>query len=692
MAFTANGNNYLMSYPSENSDFQNPSAEQISQLQNKDTDTASVVEINDMRDKIGDKIARAEAEGVINRTDAQKKRLELDKTVKSKSEVSRLDGEVTRLIDESKQLIGSISGKDEKELFKLMSIDEKREYVGNLRKQAKDLNSRADDLARFLPGAKEKLATLEGTERARFIEDLNVRRANIAEYAGKLKEYESHFSKETHKEFMNAFAESPVERQKEWLSMFEEKEGKPRRALTIRYEALPSKYRDRIKDFRQMRRHDKDSQVNKVEEEYQFDRMIDDSGDARYMSVESRDFAKKSFMEAPKQLRAEMKGMLEKHLKKEAELGKRFENLPQKNRARHPNFIELDFEKKEQVLEAEEENGKYEAKLEKEFADGTINKENFNDYMKWFEQQDLPTKKDAGSNEKFMVKEMGWRRKCRDDFRKLPPEVQKANESFYGKKGHDRLDMLEKLLAAEEAKKSGNKAAETAGEGLKETAGEKDMPDSKDVKSGAEGSVQNGNNAPDEAQIRAEIRNAKESGSLIKKRIRDKNIGEGLANLASSSDLINQGIHVSGRKDKHLKNEKERRINQKLVEHTGGKMVADAGHKKARDVHEVDLNKMADGSMTEDELLKLKRDIVDNQGEKAQNVFNIQLSDRQSGQKLTGAMGKEQVRKQEKALHEDIAKRVAANLESRRGIGKEGMKKVQAEVEKDDLKVDLKAA
>lgn len=179
----------------------------------------------------------------------------------------------------------------------------------------------------------------------------------------------------------------------------------------------------------------------------------------------------------------------------------------------------------------------------------------------------------------------------------------------------------------------------------------------------------------------------------MKKKIRDKNIAEGLSDLVVTSDLANQNVFDSSKKDTHLQNENERRLNEKFVSFTGGKMVAESGHGKAKNVKEVDLDKIDEGVVTEDVMLDLKKEIVNNQGEKARNVFHVQFADRKSGQKLSGAVGRQKVMEQQRGLHDEIAEDVQARMvASGEKMDKAKAEKLRRVVEKDKLKVDLKEA
>jgi len=422
------------------------------------------------------------------------------------------------------------------------------------------------------------------------------------------------------------------------------------------------------------------------------------------MSDSDRKSAKEAFRIAPASMRKEMKTKIKDFIGAEAKLGTRYEKLDAQARtdiqSGHGDFKNLSFDKKEKALEEVEGEGgrlnrEYKEKLLKEKENKVISEGTFKEYMDWFKNpdRDLAEKRLAIKGEVFNWQEMAPRRQLKQRFEtELPSEVQAANKHFYDLPGHERRDLFEKLRSEQEQKRLAEKggkadAAETkppVKEGIGVVTG-----DEKIIK----GADAENDNALDEAEIRDEIKRVKEGSPTLKDKIRNKNIGEGLVDLAVKSDLFNQGVHVSERKDKHLQNEKERRINKKFVLHTGGKMVADTGHNKARKVKEVDLRKMDGGVMTEDQILKFKNVVTDHRGEKAQNVFDTQIVDQASGQKLSGVMGKEQVKKQEKDLKKDMEERVVVSLdEHRRGISKKNREKVQAEIEKDKLKVELKAA
>jgi len=689
----------------ENMDFMEAGDDQLGKLQAQETDTATVIQINELRQDIVSQLSRAEEEGVISRRDVKKWSNILKEKGGSKREVADIQHQVSAVIEESKRLIAELPGGDkEVDIFKQMSLREKKEYIGNLRKAANDLNGRADKLGELFPDAAEKLKTMRGPERAKYIEELNIRRANVIQYGAFLEKYSRHFSKKSQKEFMDMFKELSISKQSDWLSQFVETQAGPRIKLSERFLKLPLKYKERMREqygeFSEMSRHDKENVVKKGEEEKAFADKLYGNPDYKYMASKSRKFMKKTFIGADANLRKAMMEMLDKTIKDEAELGKKFEALTPKARNRCTDFMEKDFEEKTKVLD-ELMVKDYEDRLTPWLKKKVIGESTVSSFMAWFKELDVKGKMAEGPDEKIegqMVDRIALKARF-EDKKEMPEDVQKANAHFYNLGQHERMDLFEKLKRAQAEKKNGaevsNEDAVTAA-----VAEKKKAADRKPVGGTVEGVVVGEKGAANEigaelneAKVMEEVKKVKEGSGLMKKRIRDKNIGEGLADLAASSDRANQDVYDSARKDKHLSDSKERDLNDQLVKFTGGKMVAGSGHEKARKVKEIDADKLAEGVVREEEIFDWKKDIVNNQGEKARDVFNVQFVDKKSGQKLSGVMGKQKVKEQQKGIQEDITdevlQRLGMDVANDNAAKKE---KVRSIVRKDKLKVDLKEA
>lgn len=678
-------------------DFMEADGDQLAKLRDGELDTASVIQINEMRQDILNQLSRAQEEGVISGRDVKKWSSILEEKGGSKQEVAEIKSQVLAVIAESKRLIVELpKGDEEIELFKQMSIREKREYIGNLRKAAADLNGRADKLGRLFPNAAEKLKTLKGQERAKYIEELNIRRANVLKYGALLERYSNYFSKKSRKEFMDMFKELSIAKQADWLSQFVTTQAGLRIKLSERYFKLPVKYRERLEqqygDFNELSRHEKEVVVKRGEEEKAFEEKLYGNPDHKYMSSKSRKFMKLIFIRADANLRKAMLEMLDKSLKDEAELGKRYESLPPTVKNSCPDFMEMDFEEKTKALD-ELLVKDYEDRLLPWLEKKVIGEATVNSFVAWFKELDFKAKMVEGTDAKIkgqMVDRMALVARFEKE---LPDEVKKANAYFYTLGYHDRMALFEKLKRAylqgdEQAQGANEDMVSVPSDGKKKQVGN----------SGEQGIVNDAVSHMDEqvlneTRVMEEIRKVKEGSSVIKKRIRDKNIGEGLAELAMNSDRANQDVYDSARKRAHLANTKERDLNAQLVRFTGGKLIAGSGHEKAKKVKEIDADKLAQGVVREEELFDWKKEIVNHQGEKARNVFNVQFVDKQSGQKLSGVIGKQKITQQQQAIQEDITKEVMDRL----GMAADNknaskMAKIRSIVKKDKLKINLKEA
>lgn len=734
-----------MSNSAEDLDFLDPTEGQLDQLEQGSGSTASVIKINDLRSAIADKIKFAKNEGSISEKDADELRKDLERTDTDIQAVYKVGHTVEKVIGESKKLLLEFAnndevGEEELGVFKELSLDEKRVHVEMLQKKLGSLQRRVSKLSEFLPEEQARLKMLKGNERAKYVEELNERRENVAGYAAMFEKYREYFSAKSAEEYMRDFKEQNLPKQAEWLKVFEATQAKPRMELAKRFGALPAKYRESTKNFNDFPRHEKEALVLKLEEERDFDADVDFSADSRHMSTKSREFAKEVFKKAGPTLRKDMKVMLKKHMKAEADLSRKFELLPAGVRSQHPEFFELDFEKKEQVLQVLDKEGvqlkaKYEQFLRSELMHKNIGHETYASFMRWFEERDLMGKKLAVNLEVY-ESEMLPRRAMRARFEKeIPKELRDANSHFYELSRHDRMELFERLKrqingdkpkdagAAKDAAKEGAgaehlqkmllKAQEMELSGSRENAmlicksillmnpehalakkylaalkarKPEDLTKAKlaDVAedSGADIADSDTNDA---------IRATKET-SVMRKKIKHLNIAEGLSDLAKKSDLYNRGVTDSQRKDQHLKSEREKQIADKLVQHSEGKVVAAAGDEKSKTLKKVDVTTF--GEMNEEQQLDLKNQVVSHEGEKGNNVYHLQMIDKKEGRSITGAVSKQRAVEMRKTVEIETAKNAAAAIEQARGkaLSRAAKEKLQQAAKKEGFKVNLREA
>jgi hypothetical protein len=735
--------------------FESGSEGQIGRLEGEETTEAEVLNVNRLRKTILTKISGAAEEGVISRTDVERLTANLRSTDKSEADVWRVENEVSQVISESKQLIEQFTGDEqglrELAVFKELSLVEKRDYIGTLRKKAEGLMKRADKLTDLLPEEERRLATLHGAERAQYVEELTDRRANIAEYGWLLERSKRHFSADSMDAFLSQFKDLPVGKQAEWIKLFGETQVKPREKLLARYDALPSDYQKRAGKFFELSRHEKETAVQRLEEELKFDDAVDKSPQSKYLARAGREYAKESFRMAPASLRRDMTAMLEKHMKAEAELGEKFEKLPAEVQARYPGFIEMDFEKKDGILKNLDKHdglrGEYESMIDRAVGEKLMNQRTRQNYLDWFTRSSLDDKKNAIA---LFAQEMLPRKNLKGRFEsELPKDVQQSNAHFYALGGHERMELFERLkgeaekkaLAAkpengESAKEAGvfskeqlnqmaMKARELAGNGKRELAAamyqtiliydsaNKDAlaflnvsVKQRTVSGGVDGSgggvdvaaagVSSGersdrNGGPDDAKIRDSVRAVKQEGG-VKRMLRLVNVAAGVAELAHASDLNSKGEFHSEQKDTHLESEEARALNKQLLEHSGGKMkLGRRSEDKARKIQRIDitrLDKLEDGDVT-----TLKNTVVGHEGDSRNRADHIQLVRQDSGQELAGKSGVHAAEKMTGNLRRKIVAKAEEGLRaSGQELTEEARARIRRQVEEDDLRINLREA
>ncbi len=722
----------------KNLEFEDADQEQLDRLESGETNAAEVLNVNNLRRSILGKIRGAAEEGVISRTDAEKLTANLRDTHKSEADVWRVGSEVSQVISESKQLIDRFTGDEpdpkELDMFRDMSLMEKREYVGALIKKADSLTRRAERLEDLLPEEERRLSSLKGVERAKFVEELTERRANVAQYGGMLKGCERHFSPASAERYKAEFRELSVGEQKSWIKLFGETQVKPREILSARFDALPVEYQARAGKFFDLSRHEKEALVQKLEEERAFDKKVDDSSESRYVSKEARDYAKDSFRAAPAPLRREMTAMLEKHMKAEAELGMRFEKLSSEVQARYPGFVDMAFERKQRILKSLDKHevlrSQYDEILSGALSEKIISMSTYKNRLKWFERKSLDEKRDIVS---ASDDDMKSRRKLKERFEKeLPKDIRDLNAHFYELAGHERMELFERLKAESE-KKIGVKA-EVKESGVvlsrdqlnqmaakaRELAGQKKMElatsmyqtilvydplnaeamgfliamakkKEADVVTPGESKVAQNDDGIGDDRIRSSLNEVKrESG--VRKLTKLINVAEGVADLANASDLNNRGEIRSDKKDGHLDGAEARGLNRQLLEHSGGKVkLGRRMEDKARKIQRVDITRL--DKMEEGDVFSLKSTVVEHSGDSRMKADHIQLVRQDSGQELAGKSGLHAAERMKSNLRRRIATEAEARLRaSGQVLSENDRAKMKEQLDADDMKVNLREA
>jgi hypothetical protein len=463
-----------------------------------------------------------------------------------------------------------------------------------------------------------------------------------------------------------------------------------------------------------------------LRQEVEFEDMVDNGKDSRYVSSASKEYAKDSFRKAPSALRKEMKAMLRMQFEAEALLYKKFERQPAEAKNRYPNFIELPFERKQSIVNSLEKHDalldKYKRMLEGALGDKLIGRKEYEESISIFTRERLDNKQKTFDD---FASGIDLRRKVLERFEKeLPEDIKSAHMDFYEMKHYDRMELVEKLLN-ENARKTAEKKEKPE---KKEEAKNILKPDqlremsARAVELHNKGSVEQARALyqtvliydPDNAEAKkylsqkdekakaAEGKDPVSDQSLrenlksvqrergIKEDIKRVNIAGGLAELSRNSEFFNSGKVRSKDKDGHLDG-KEKKLNKRLLEFTDGNVVAGHLHEKARKVKKVDFRQLR--QMTDGEISGLRDEVLNNQGEKAGNAFHIQLEDRSSGREIAGKSGVNWAKKAEKAIRADMVQKAAEKLKADgRELSPEERARLKREAENEDLKVNLREA
>jgi hypothetical protein len=719
----------------------------VSRAVNQEIDTETALGIANLKSQIKDKIAGASAEGVISKADVGKLHESLHRAEGKDSSLQQVSEEVSRVISESKDLLGRFIGEvhDPREmvLFREKSLEAKRDYIAQLEQRVKDLQRRIVNLKGALSLQDErKMGELSLMEREMYVSELETRNDNVTKYFVLLDRYSKHFSPDSLAAFRSEFKDlSTVERQKEWIAGFEETQARPRELLSNRFQALPNEYRDEVRNFYNLSRHEKADSVLKLEENFAFDKVVDESSFSKKVASESREFAKRSFKEAPAPLRDSMKKTLAGFMQLEAGLTDKFEKLPSEVQARYAGFREFGYEKKDKILQSLDKHeglrGDYEKMIGGALKDKLISQGTYNSYFNWFVQKSLDDKRAAISD---FSKEMEPRKNLKIRFEgELSSEVRKDNARFYEFGMHDRMELFEKLRAEAEnkAKLEVEKKVDAAGKAEVDKKANV-VPENKDgavlskeqlnqMTAKAREFSANGNaelakslyqtvliydakneealaylgllakpaandNGADssDSKIRESV-NAVKQESGVKRMVKLVNVAEGVAQLAYASDLQSGGVIDSEKKDNHLGSEKEKILNRQVLEFTSGKMkLGRKSTDKAREIKRVDITRL--DKIDAGDVNALKDVVISHEGESRKDADNVQLV-KESGVAVAGSSGVHCADKMKRNLRKGIA--VKAEERLRAGgheVSEIDRAKMKAQLEKDALEVDLREA
>ncbi len=679
--------------------------ELINSLKSGENDAKTTTGIKDLTGNIHEKIKRARQEGTLSQKDEENFITEISKNKTDHHAITKIGGNVDQVINESKQLISTVSllkdtpGIDVEERLKVLkesSIDEKRELITEWKKEVKSLQNLIEKAEKLYPEAVSKLKGAQGKELTAAIKNLEERVESTLEYGTLLDDPETkkHFSADSIKDFEKSFKEISNREQKDWIKVFKEQQLKPRQRLTEKYEQLNQKNKDSIPNFKELGRTDKEEALKRVEENIDYEEMVLKGDHSAFVSKDGKQAYINYFKDAPKFIRKQRIRDTKEWMKGEAELFKAFEKLDPAIKKMHPNFIELKFDEKEKIVKKENAEGSTEKeftqKLLNALKEGVIREEGFHSLKKAFNEQPESTRKEWVADFDKNIKD---RVDLKNNFEKLPQEVQDKHQDFYNLSFADRLTryaiILQELSGAPandikvlKEKPEGMSTKEQI-EGLLEKAAklEADYKQEDALKiykavlifdpnhavalskvNGTADSVETESNL-DPNMINQVISRVK-SGDTMKKKLTMQTIEEGLQKLNQASTNINGQKDKAVQRDANLDNAKERELNAQLVAETGGEMII-GNDGTAEDVHFIDLKRS--NLLQEADRNELKRTVTQNRGEKMNKVHNIQFQDRETGQNMSAQKAKETVKTKQELLEESIAEQTATMLERDHG-------------------------
>ena len=335
---------------------------------------------------------------------------------------------------------------------------------------------------------------------------------------------------------------------------------------------------------------------------------------------------------------------------------------------------------------------KYKAKIDDAVSNKYMAKSSGEAFMKEFTKDcDLGEKMDWDS--KFETHELAKRKAVTEQFRnEVPKDLQEANQDFYELSYTDRTERLAKLLGVDvdavndkaEAKEGtekaqrierlSNDANRLEREGM--TAENRDAkkekwtqalhtyqkllkidPEDDIAQSNYDRLISKYNKAfPNEGipamdeedeiteqQFDAMLDRAT-TGSVMEENKKRLNIMKELVDREHTSENKNNQTFDTTKKQGRFQTEFERELNAKLVEHTDGEKIMNRDG-KAQEVQQVDIRKM--GSLEQNQVYNLQRQVTQTRGEKATKVDHIQFADEQSGQKMNANTARELLKKEE---------------------------------------------
>jgi hypothetical protein len=617
--------------------------------------------------------------------------------------------------------------------FAKQNYETKKVWFRQLGKEIQERSKLREELIKLYPDLAEHF---RGLRRHEMAAELKERKKNVEIYMKMLQKDRRHFSDKAFKQFITEFSNLSVEKQKQWIALYEIQEGGPRRALTKQFEQFSLARQRKYSKFWQLSSTKKREILKEMQEELddEFKTLINRTPETD-MSKQSKKFAIESFEKLgddiqQKELRLKL---MPDFIKAEAELTKEYRKKTQKM----PEITSLEqfskekwenstFEEKQQMVRDIDQAHKLikegQKLLQQELSAKTINSKTAKIFLGKLLKMNLAEMLYAINT---FDRDMQRRRKQLDEFNNLSKKTQdKFRKEF--EEGNTYKERLKILKKAKEHDEKLLNSSEKTSDKTKITESIKISPDlQKRIDEATlkaenfekQGEIEKALTAyetilimvPNHKEIKTRIKELKIEleqmeiwedenilQTLIEEEAKKGTMDEELLNLQLAEEFIDIQSRVEMRthstklenQQTHLehlgKNAKE--LDKALLKQSGGKKRLDEDG-EVIDVMEIDPNLL--GKKDKD---KRRSQIETLKGIDENDILpNINLKD-ESGKNLTAKEAENRLKKRREETEKELTKRVAGNLKNKPNKGERNLKfkkTLTQAAKKADLSVDI---
>lgn len=734
--------------PHEDEDFEQPTLDQIRSIKAGNDNANSIIGINDTRSKIGQMLAVAKNDGRISEMD--KARLEAKlydkKTETDEGEVFRIGNEVKQIMAERQQLINKFStgiqaAKDEQgrevlniqaevEKFMALPVAEQKKYEAKLLNNIDFVKGLFKVVAERTPEQIEAFKNMDGSAKKKLAKEIEKKyQSNVKKYEDLIDKHADLFSKKSKEDWIRDFNEKSIKEQERYLREFEN-EIADKKELADKFKKYPAKLKtgaESEESFKEARKNRRliilQNLDNKMWDAAKS--ILNNSPDAKYFSEKDRREVEKNYKDKdiPIEVRNLMLATLPEHMKKTAEIAKKYEKMEDTTKLSvqaeqgFTDFYQLSFEEKTKAIDRGEEIDKltvqlkktYEGKLKESVSKGYMAEKSMKTFMEDWEELTFARKNEWV--DKFESDEGTKREKITEEFNALKaalsPADKEKHKDFYNLGYRERMSRMNELRekykpdATKEALAAKEKAPEaTTLEGqikvMKTTAGFLEAQH----KFEAAGKMYEGilllNPQDKEAQERLNlIRTGKAAATPITAAkseeidLTDTEINEALSTSKNTEaikrareeleveELITEAVYRSdeihhvyeaARKTRGL-DSKQREIDEALRKETGGTMKINDKTGEAIEIEKWEMGKV-DKVKSEGRWQQWKEQAKVMQADRtkiAQFGDDIQLKNEDNSRNVTGQEAREQIKAKKAALQKQVAQLAKNRITSQKG-------------------------